>query len=114
MEEKVKKSYVMYEWELAPNNRQAKYYNVYIRYPFDEQSTSYAPFSVLIGVTDGIETDRVYPLNHPKFYNLRTSHFGYGVDTSTEGYLRHMSVFPIPDFAMVEILEFLKQHAPKE
>ena len=104
---------IIYEWRLAPDNRHAKYYDVYVRYPFDIQSTLYAPFSVLIGVTDGIETDRIYPLNHPKFSELGTTHFGYDIDASTEGYLRHMSIFPIPEFAMSEILEFLKQHAPK-
>ncbi len=109
-----KKPHIIYEWKLAPNNMHAEYYDVYARYSFGLWSSYYTPFSLLIGSTRGFETDRIYPLNHPKFCELNTRHFGCDTNVSTEEYLQRIAVFPLPKFVVDDVLEYLKQHAPKE
>ncbi|MCK9351214.1 MAG: hypothetical protein WCT49_01550 [Candidatus Paceibacterota bacterium] len=114
MEVKTSKPHIVYIWELALNVDQKLYYNVYVRHALDPILERGESFPVLIGVTDSIETDKVYPLNHPNFSELGTSHFPYDPEVSTEGYLRHSAVFPIPVSVIKEVLEFLKQRTPKE
>jgi hypothetical protein len=108
MTEIAQKPHVRFDWKLVPEYRNAKYYDVYAYvYGMD--------FPVLIGATKGTDSDRIYPLNHPKFDELGTNHFAYETEISVKEYWQDFAFpFAIPDFAMAEILEFLKRHAPKE
>lgn len=113
-EVKEQKLRVLYEWKLAPDDRKARYFDVFVHYFYGEPMTPSPSFPVLIGATRGFETDRIYPLNHPNFSELNTRHFSYDPSISIEEYLQRTAVFAIPDPVVVAVTEYLKQHAPKE
>jgi hypothetical protein len=107
MTETIQKTHVRFDWKLAPDYRNARYYDVYA-YPHS------IPLLVLLGVTKGTNSDRIYPLNYLRFCELKTNHVAYDGEMSVEDYLKD-STFPfvISDSDMVEILEYLQQHDPK-
>ena len=112
----VQKPHVIFEWIFSPNK---KIYLVYIRYTHKNNNNIYAPFPVLIGVTKDIESDTVFPMNHPRYYEMTKKgnfhhHFAYD-EGSMEDYLNDPReiLFPMHPESITETLEFLKQHAPK-
>jgi hypothetical protein len=103
----VQKTHVRFDWVLMPDYREARYYDVYV-------NVLNIPYSIFLGVTAGLELDRIYPLNHPRFDELGTNHFAHDSEMKIEEYLQDFAFpFIISDSDMKEILEYLQQHDPK-